>query len=335
MPGRRTILSSAMFTLVLIAATSTQSVSGARADDECLANPNSPAPKGQHWYYRIDHANNKRQCWRLAPEGLPVQKSAPQAEQDSTADVGAPPAPAPRAQQPAVTAPANARAESAPDAGANTTATAAPVPWLNVPKVPDLPRATQPMPQLESASAAAPALDVPAPIDMSDSSPTGSIHNEKPQRSAATRLQSSAAPPQKAAEVDHTFALLMVMFALLAVTGPILHFTHRKRERDVVNFQPPRWAPVTALNAPAPRIRVSHPPDIEFARRPAPRPIRPPDQTERPPAPRPAPPAQPNERLAHALQQLVDRIQTTQRSEQANVARPARRADVEMMKSAR
>ena len=32
--------------------------------DECLAKPNGPSPRGSHWFYRIDRANN-RHCWYL------------------------------------------------------------------------------------------------------------------------------------------------------------------------------------------------------------------------------------------------------------------------------
>jgi hypothetical protein len=31
---------------------------------DCLAEPNRDAPPGQHWYYRGDHAND-RKCWYL------------------------------------------------------------------------------------------------------------------------------------------------------------------------------------------------------------------------------------------------------------------------------
>ena len=33
--------------------------------DTCLAKPNGPSPRGQHWYYRLDRAHNNRQCWYL------------------------------------------------------------------------------------------------------------------------------------------------------------------------------------------------------------------------------------------------------------------------------
>ena len=31
---------------------------------DCLAEPNRDAPPGQHWYYHLDHAND-RKCWYL------------------------------------------------------------------------------------------------------------------------------------------------------------------------------------------------------------------------------------------------------------------------------
>ena len=85
----------------------------------------------------------------------------------------------------------------------------------------------------------------------------------------------------------------------LTIAGPALHFVDGRRRREAVNFQPPPWARVVALNAPTPRIRVMPRPPHR-TKSPAPMPIRPPDQTER---------------LAHALQQLVDRLQTADRSE--------------------
>lgn len=333
MPGRRTILPSAMFALVFLAALSAQPTRSARADDECLAQPNSPAPQGQHWYYRIDHSNNNRQCWRLAPEGLPVQKRTPQNENRSTAEVTAQPAIPSRMLRPVTAAQAAAHAEAAPD----TTGAvgAAPVLWLDAAKLPDLSHAVQPaLPEANTNNSTAPVSNI-APADMSDPSPTESIHAERPQRSAASRSSPSAVPPRPA-EIDHTFALLMVMFALLAVTGPILHFTHRQRhQRETINFKPPRWAPVVALNAPAPRIRVSQATQSELTRRPAPRPIRTFDPAERRPAPRPARPPEPNERLVQALQQLVDRMQSTRRTEPNTVPPPARREAIDVMKSAR
>ena len=58
----------------------------ARAADECLAAPNAPSAKGNHWYYRIDRAT-QRKCWyqraqaagtpRVAQPTLPPQVAEP------------------------------------------------------------------------------------------------------------------------------------------------------------------------------------------------------------------------------------------------------------------
>ena len=69
MRERSAMLASVTFAFVLIAGLVLQSTLSADAED-CIAKPNAPAPQGEHWYYRIDHANN-RQCWRLGPEGTP------------------------------------------------------------------------------------------------------------------------------------------------------------------------------------------------------------------------------------------------------------------------
>ena len=79
MRGTRTVLASGFLTLVLITGSSARG-----AADDCLAKPNEPTPEGQHWYYRIDHANNGRQCWYLRAEIGRVQKNARQAETDAT-----------------------------------------------------------------------------------------------------------------------------------------------------------------------------------------------------------------------------------------------------------
>lgn len=80
----------------------------AHAADNCLAGPKGVAPKGSHWYYRIDRAT-KRNCWyvRAATEKAVSPRVA------SVTEVPPPPAPTPL--RPAV---ANARAEAAAaDAG--------------------------------------------------------------------------------------------------------------------------------------------------------------------------------------------------------------------------
>jgi hypothetical protein len=58
------------------------------AADDCLAGPNRPPAQGRHWYYRVDHAAN-RKCWYLGepaaqaptaetPEPQPASEATPQ-----------------------------------------------------------------------------------------------------------------------------------------------------------------------------------------------------------------------------------------------------------------
>jgi len=51
----------------------------------------------------------------------------------------------------------------------------------------------------------------------------------------------------------------MIMFAAIAIAGPALHFVERRGRREAVNFRPPPWARVVALNAPTPRVRATAP----------------------------------------------------------------------------
>lgn len=282
MRGTRTVLASSLIALVLITCSSARS-----AADDCLAKPNGPTPQGQHWYYRIDHANDGRQCWYLRAESGRVQKILRQTEPNSS-DAMAQAIPAP-------TQPAASSAETPPEE--NTAPAAAPIRWLNVQKLPE------PIPFVQLATQQKPerVIDPPTavpnrPAPSADSNAT-SAHRAREQRRPPA--QARPEPPAPAiTQIDHTFALLMIMFTALAIAGPALHFAERRRRREAANFRPPPWVRVVALNAPAPRIRLMPWPRV--AKPPAPMPIRPPDQTER---------------LAHALQQLVDRLQTADRRE--------------------
>src|SRR6516225_979504 len=62
-----------------------------RADD-CLAEPNSPAPAGSHWYYHMDRAT-QRKCWYLRATAQPVEPAAAQCTSDPASLPPAPPIP--------------------------------------------------------------------------------------------------------------------------------------------------------------------------------------------------------------------------------------------------
>jgi hypothetical protein len=114
--------------------------SNALAVDECLSKPNAPAPKGQHWYYRIDRVNNNRQCWRLGPEGLRVQRSTPQIQKNKS-QAAVQPEPPPPTQRPATMGMAIASADASAVGAAGTAPSTG---WLDVTKFADSPPASQP-----------------------------------------------------------------------------------------------------------------------------------------------------------------------------------------------
>jgi hypothetical protein len=60
-------------------------ISAACAKD-CLAAPNSPAPEGRWWYYRLDWPT-QRKCWYLRSLGNPAQQTTKGAATDSTSPV--------------------------------------------------------------------------------------------------------------------------------------------------------------------------------------------------------------------------------------------------------
>jgi hypothetical protein len=93
------ILLSALTGVTLVVATN----GVAHAADTCLSGPKGVAPKGSHWYYRIDHAT-KRNCWYVRAEG-----EKPAASQNSSLSQTSPQPETPL--QPSV---ANARAEANP-----------------------------------------------------------------------------------------------------------------------------------------------------------------------------------------------------------------------------
>ncbi|HET9715283.1 MAG TPA: hypothetical protein VFP60_03775 [Pseudolabrys sp.] len=115
---------------------------------------------------------------------------------------------------------------------------------------------------------------------------------------------STAVRTSKDADVDHTFALLTILFAVLGASG-ILYLVTRRR-RPTVRIEPPRWVPLVPTDTPVvpattERIEVRRVREI----RPSPKPRRQPGPQ---PAPKPPNTAEQTERLTHALQALVDRM---------------------------
>src|SRR5215471_11630867 len=97
MTQHRPALVPAIFALLSLALSNAVSAQGVRAAP-CNAKPNSPAPEGQHWYYRTDRAFG-RKCWFLGSEDLNNQKGAARASGRPASDATAQPAAQPSAHR--------------------------------------------------------------------------------------------------------------------------------------------------------------------------------------------------------------------------------------------
>jgi len=79
MPNRMTLFVPAILVTVLAAPSLTARPSAAqRAAAACITKPNSEAPQGSHWYFRVDRTAH-RQCWFLGPTVVKLRTRTRQA----------------------------------------------------------------------------------------------------------------------------------------------------------------------------------------------------------------------------------------------------------------
>jgi hypothetical protein len=94
MPIRMTLFVPAILAIVVAAvAVTSRSSRAERATVDCIAKPNSLAPQGSHWYYRLDRTANRR-CWFLSPAGMKVREAASPKRRPSASSRPAPKVPA-------------------------------------------------------------------------------------------------------------------------------------------------------------------------------------------------------------------------------------------------
>ena len=300
MQQHRPTLVPAIFALLFLAVSCAASARTAHAA-ECLAKPNAPAPQGEHWYYRTNRAT-MRQCWYLGPEGSGGQKDATQASEqpapDKPAQLAAPqsarrPTAQQSAQQPKTPEPMAAPAATE----ANVSAAAAPLPWPEASKLPFVPPAT-PGPILVERPQSVEAVD-PAPTP-----PSHPVEESQPavQPPAHARSSPTAAPVQAAGDPDHTLALATIALIALVISGSVFHATRWVDRRKARNRQQLEWSHSSTFdNTSYPRTPLDL--DPVTAERHTPPPPKSSDQTER---------------LADALQQILNELQTKH-----NVLQPA------------
>jgi hypothetical protein len=213
----------------------------ARATEACLSGPKGAAPKGSHWYYRVDHAT-KRNCWYVRAEG-----EKPVASRNSPPSQASPQAETPL--QPSV---ANARAEAGPvDLGqSNAAATErAPPAAVNSDQASDAPAADNGQSPvaprwLDRADADTVTGSTPKPGD------SGASVNPPAPSAAVAPL--GAADARSVAPAGSVPTLLLVIVGALAVAalfaGIIFRFGNARRN-DRQEFGRDRHAPWDSIDA--------------------------------------------------------------------------------------
>jgi hypothetical protein len=209
----------------------------AHAADACLSGPKGTAPKGSHWYYRVDHAT-KRNCWYVRAE-------AGQAASANSSVIPAAP-PAETLLQPAV---ADARAEANPaDIGQPTAGATEPAPpaAANNGQGADAPAADNgqsPVASrwLDRAGADTITGSTPKPDDSG-----ASLNPPRPPVAAVPLAAANARPA--APSVSTLFLVIVGALALAALlAGVILRFGSARRE-DRQDFDRDRRAPWDAVD---------------------------------------------------------------------------------------
>ena len=223
MAQHRPALVPAIFALLSLASFCAVSARGVHAAP-CNAKPNSPAPEGQHWYYRTDRAVG-RKCWFLGPENVNDQKGTAQASKGPASDAAAQPA----AQQSAhrqTTAQAPGEAETDSSTGKDR---------------PPRPEATQ-LPYMPPVFLLAPAPVLePAQAEQAQTMNDAADPQAVPASDAASEpevppiAQSSTAPAQPTEDADHTLALATIVFMTIVIFGlalEVMRWLRRRRNRD-------------------------------------------------------------------------------------------------------
>ena len=312
-------------TFALLAGVFAQSTHEVRAAEDCLSKPGSSAPTGQHWYYRVDHASG-RQCWRLGPTGLRVQKSAPASQKHTVSATVKQSEESAQAQRPVTTGTGSVTTEVASEANVTS---APPAYWLDAYRLMNqsssVPPKSEPTFSIEQSTDSP---DLPSSGAEDSATPPRSVVSSAgdalPQAVArAEEPQRTAPAPRPAArpsivDDDHTFALLLLMFVTLAIAGPMLLFTEWRRRREASRAQTSRWDSTMILNEPDTDVQMPLEPqagvggDLE---------------------PIPSNVSVHTERLEQALLQLLDRLQKDNLTGQ-NAAHSAKPVEVALKKSA-
>ena len=231
------ILLGALASVTLVVATN----GVAHAAETCLSGPKGAAPKGSHWYYRIDHAT-KRNCWYVRAEG-----EKPVASQNSPLSQTSPQAETPL--QPSV---ANARAEAGPaDLGQSNAAAAerAPPAAANNDQASDAPAAdngqsTVASRWLDRAGAEPITGSTPKPDDSG-----ASVNSPAPSAAVAPLAAADARSASPAGSVSTLFLVIVGALAVAALFAGIIFRFGNARRNERQDFDRDRHAPWDSIDA--------------------------------------------------------------------------------------
>jgi hypothetical protein len=218
------ILIGALASVTLVVATN----GVARAADTCLSGPKGAAPKGSHWYYRIDHAT-KRNCWYVRAEG-----EKPVASQNSPVSQTPPQAETPL--QPSV---ANARAEAnpldigQPNAGATERAPSGAANNAQASDVPAADNGQSPVASrwLDQAGAEPTTGSTPKPDD-SDAS----VNSPAPSAAVAPLAAADVRPASPAGSVPTLFLVIVGALAFAGLLAGVIFRFGNARRNDRQDF---------------------------------------------------------------------------------------------------
>jgi hypothetical protein len=223
----------ALYAGLLLAFTTTPAASPAQAASDCRAAPNAQAPKGQHWYYRIDRASG-RKCWYVGQQGQKVRQAAPAAPPvERTAER--------LASLPRQTAVSEEREQASPDIWpAPPDANAAPMLTAEVPTT---------FPSRAAETSVSGEANLPAPI--AADTPT------EPRAAEATdAAQQAAVPAEAAGSAGAPLSVFIVVIASLGIIGFLLRAMLKLAPAGRIRLQ--RRAEV-APQRPSPDRRIASP----------------------------------------------------------------------------
>jgi hypothetical protein len=230
------ILIGALASVTLVVATN----GVARAADTCLSGPKGTAPKGSHWYYRIDHAT-KRNCWYVRAEG-----EKPVASQNSP-----PSQTSPQAETPLQPSVANARAEAnAADLGQSNAGAAerAPPAAANNDQASDAPASDSgqsPVASrwLDQAGAEPVTGSTPKPEDSG-----ASVNSQAPSAAVAPLAAANARSASPAGSVSTLFLVIVGALAVAALFAGIIFRFGNARRNEQQDFDHGRHAPWDSID---------------------------------------------------------------------------------------